>query len=118
MIASLPEGRLIKSCLPLSGVFDLAPLAALPMGPMLGLRTSADVASLSPQNLRPLPHIRVGVAAGGNESAEFQRQSTDYARTHGNIPCRIISGKHHFDLLDGLNGGELLDFAKEIAAVA
>ena len=115
MLAALPEGRLIRSCLPLSGLFDLAPLAALPMGPLLGLDKPGAVSLLSPQFLRPLSHIRVGVAVGGKESAEFQRQSVDFARTWGNAPCRIIAGKNHFDLLDGLEGGELLDFAVETA---
>ena len=117
MIAAVPEGKLIRSCLPLSGIFDIEPLARLPMGRMLRLDTADEIARLSPQNFKPLPHVRIGVAVGGNESREFQRQSTDYAAHCGGAPCRIVAGKNHFDLLDGLNGGELLDFALEIAAI-
>ncbi len=113
LLACLPEGQLIKSALPLSGVFDLTPLSHLPMGGLLGLNSPADISLLSPQGLKPLPHIRLGVAVGGGESAEFQRQTNDYARAW-DVPSRIIPGKHHFDLLDGLNGGELLEFARGV----
>ena len=118
MIAALPEGKLIRSCLPLSGVFDVRPLTFMPMGAVLGIKSNADVAALSPQQFRPQPHVRMGVAVGGGESQEFQRQSADFAKAWGNASCRIIAAKNHFDLLDGLNGGELLDFAKEIASAA
>ncbi len=117
LMACLPEGQLIRSCLPLSGLFDLAPLANLPMGRLLGFDTGTAIANLSPQHLRPLPHIHVGLAVGGLESAEFHRQSTDLAAAWGQAPCRIIAGKNHFDLLDGLNGGELLDFARHVATI-
>ncbi len=113
LLACLPEGQLIRSALPLSGVFDLVPLSHLPMGSFLGLNGATDIALLSPQGLRPLPHIRIGAAVGGGESAEFQRQTADYAKAL-NIPSLAIPGKHHFDLLDGLNGGELLEFAREV----
>lgn len=115
MLACLPEGQLIKSALPLSGVFDLTPLSHLPMGRFLGLNSPADIALLSPQGLKPLPHIRIGAAVGGGESAEFRRQTADYAKAF-NIPSLAVPGKHHFDLLDGLNGGALLEFAKTTAA--
>jgi arylformamidase len=116
LLACMPEGQLIKSALPLSGVFDLTPLSHLPMGGFLGINSSAGVALLSPQRLKPLPHIRIGAAVGGGESAEFRRQTTMYANALA-IPSRAIAGKHHFDLLDGLNGGELLEFAKEVIGV-
>jgi arylformamidase len=114
MLACLPEGRLIKSALPLSGVFDLTPLSLLPMAQVIGLKSTADVALLSPLGLQPLPNIRLGAGVGGGESAEFRRQTADYAKNL-KIPSLAVPGKHHFDLLDGLNGGELLEFAKSIA---
>lgn len=117
LMACLPEGQLIRSCLALSGLFDLAPLAKLPMGRLLAFDNDDAIASLSPQHLRPLPHIRVGLAVGGLESAEFHRQSTDLAAAWSQAASRIIVGKNHFDLLDGLNGGELLDFACHVATI-
>lgn len=115
MMACLPEGKLLRSCLPLSGLFDLEPLAHLPMGQLLQFDTAEAIAQYSPQRAPPLPHVRVGVAVGGTESSEFHRQSTTFAAAWGNAPCRIVAGQNHFTLLDGLNGGELLDFALEIA---
>ncbi len=116
MLACLPEGQLIKSVLPLSGVFDLTPLSLLPMAAVVGLESAADIALLSPHNLKPLPRIRMGAAVGGGESAEFQRQTIDYAKAL-DIPTLTVPGKHHFDLLEGLNDGELLEFAKAVASV-
>lgn len=116
MIAALPEASLVRSCLALSGLFDLLPLSRLPMGGMLRFDDDATVARLSPDRLRPHDHIRVGVAVGGLESREFQRQSSAFAARWGNAPCHIIAGRHHFDLLDGLNGGDLLAFARQLAA--
>ena len=116
MIVCGPEGGAIRSCLALSGLFDLAPLACLPMGRLVRFDQAEAIARLSPRHLQRLPHVRIGVAVGGNESSEFHRQSIDFAAAWGHAPCRIVAGKNHFDLLDGLNGGELLDFARAIAA--
>ena len=118
LMACLPEGQLIRSCLALSGLFDLAPLAKLPMGRLLAFDNDDAIASLSPQHLKPLPHVSVGLAVGGLESAEFHRQSTDLAAAWSQAASRIIVGKNHFDLLDGLNGGELLDFARHVATIS
>ena len=115
MIAALPEGRLIRSCQLLSGLFDLEPLSHLPMGPLLSFTDPTSIATLSPHHLKPQPHVRIGVAVGRAESAEFQRQSQDFAVAWGGAPCRVIAGKNHFNLLDGLSGGDLLQFALQIA---
>ena len=115
MIACLPEGQLIRSSLALSGLFDLEPLALLPMGRLVQFNTADAIARLSPQRFQPLPNVTIGVAVGGDESLEFQRQSTTFATAWNSAPCRIIADQNHFSLLDGLNGGALLDFALEIA---
>ena len=116
MIACGPEGRAIRSCLALSGLFDLAPLACLPMGRLVQFDRADAIARLSPLRLQRLSHVRIGVAVGGTESSEFHRQSVDFAAAWGNAPYRIVAGRNHFDLLDGLNGGELLEFARATAA--
>jgi arylformamidase len=116
LLATLPDAALIRSTLPLSGLFDLAPLSHLAFASMLRIHGAESAKRLSPLAYRPLPHVRIGAAAGGAESDEFRRQTTDFG-TAWRAPTRVIAGKHHFDLLDGLNGGELLDFARDIAAV-
>jgi arylformamidase len=95
-------------------VFDLSPLSHLPMASVVGLNTAADVALVSPYGLKPLGHVRLGAAVGGGESTEFRRQTADYAKALSS-PMLAAPGKHHFDLLDGLNGGDLLEFAKAVA---
>lgn len=118
MIACLPEAQLIRSSLALSGLFDLAPLALLPMGRLLAFDTAGAIAQFSPQHLKPLPHVRVGVAVGGLESGEFQRQSQEFAEAW-TVEIRIIPDSNHFSMLDGLvighETGDLLEFALKIA---
>ena len=56
---------------------------------------------------------KVKVLVGGDESEEFQRQSSDYSkhlRKQGiDADFTIIQKKHHFDLLDDFlgKGGEI-----------
>jgi len=105
----------IKSAQLLSGLFDLAPHRLLPMGKLLGLNSDADVASLSPANRKPPGHVTLHVAVGEQESAEFKRQSDEIAASWGAPPSRIVPGRQHFDLIEELIDGELLDAMLKIA---
>lgn len=116
MMACDPHAPPIVSAHPLSGVMDLEPLAHLPMGAVLGVTTPSDVARLSPVRQRPRPGVRVALAVGGAESDEFKRQSAELARLWGAPAPLIVPGANHFSLLDGLNGGALLDQAKALCA--
>lgn len=100
----------LRSALPLSGLFDLTPMSLLPMGPILGLKDAAMVENLSPI-CRSRPVCRIGIAVGGKESAEFIWQSQALATAWGAPVPLIVDGANHFTLLDGLNGGALLDLA-------
>ncbi len=108
--------------MPLSGLFDLEPIAHLPMGRILGLTDAATIERLSPQTLKPRAGTRIGVAVGGAESAEFQRHSRELAQAWGGA-FHLAEGRNHFDILDDFRGGSLLDFtlqdrARRIAACA
>lgn len=115
MAACDPEGPIVRSALLASGLFDLAPLAHLPIGGLLGLDGEDAVRRLSPIHRRPPPGVRIGVVVGGRESDEFKRQSREIARLWHAGEELVVAGANHFDLLDGLIEGDLLDLARRIA---
>ena len=72
-----------------------------------GLRLDApEAAAESPVLLTPLPGIPVTVWVGAAERPEFLRQSALLAEAWGRKgqPVQLITetGRHHFDVLDGL----------------
>jgi arylformamidase len=115
MAAADAQGPRIASALLLSGLFDLRPLALLPMGRVLGLGDRDTVARLSPIELPPPAGVKIGVAVGSLESAEFKWQSAQIAERWRAPPPFIVAGMNHFTLLDGLRAGPLLDYAVALA---
>jgi len=113
MIAARRSAPTLRSALLLSGVFDLEPLTFLPMGAVLKL-TPALVAELSPLRQPAPAGIKIGLAVGDLESDEFKRQSQEMAATWA-APDAVIVPGHHFSMLEGLNGGALLDLALSLA---
>jgi alpha-beta hydrolase superfamily lysophospholipase len=114
MTAADPDAPPLRSVVPLSGLFDLQPIAHLPMGRILGLTDAPAIARLSPLNLEVRAGTRVGVAVGGAESAEFQRQSRELAEAWDGA-FHLAEDRNHFDILDDFRSGRLLDFTLKIA---
>jgi arylformamidase len=114
-LACDPQLDFIKSSLAISGLLDLAPVAMLPAGPILGLDT-AVAQELSPFHKRPNPGVRVGFAVGELESEEFRRQSSELAQ-RWTAPCLQVKGRRHFDVTNDLiTGGPLADLALQLAS--
>ncbi len=111
MMASDPQAPPLRSALLLSGIFDVAALAPIPMGPVLGLADRQVVQDLSPVHRLPCPGTRIGVSLGELESDEFKRQSAEISSKWGASAPLHLKNAHHFNLIDGLNGGPLLDLA-------
>lgn len=111
MLASDLDAPKICSALLLSGVFDLEPLSLIPMGPILGLQDPEVCRANSPLFRTPRDHVRIAIAVGGAESDEFIRQSQNLALQWKTAPAFILEGANHFTILDGLNGGPLLNWA-------
>lgn len=105
----------LRSALLISGLFDLTPLALLPVGRIMGLSTTEDVAELSPVMRRPRTGTKIAIAVGGGESDEFKWQSAELARRWDVAPPLVVDDANHFAVLDGLIAGQLLDCAKRIA---
>ena len=97
--------EVVKSGIPISGLFDLAPLRHSFLQNDLRLDDSL-LARNSPQFLvRPVP-VPLLVTCGGDESAEFLRQSEDFLDAWigaGNRAVRFAQpGRNHFTAITGL----------------
>ena len=96
---------LLKGGLPISGVFDLRPLPYCFVQPALQL-TGEQVVRNSPHLVARRCGVPLTVAWGGAETAEFQRQSTDFlhAWQMADNPGQplALAGANHFDVLYGL----------------
>jgi arylformamidase len=95
--------------LPISGIFDLEPIALNYLNEKLAL-DPREIATLSP--LRVLcdraPPLRLFV--GGDELPELKRQSATYAeaaRARGlPVAFAVLPGRHHYSILDELSRSE------------
>ncbi|QYK43673.1 MAG: alpha/beta hydrolase [Paracoccaceae bacterium] len=91
----LPPGA-VHGALPVSGLFELAPLAASHVQDWMHL-TPRELADLS-----PMRHVagtaRSHVAVAGVETPGFHRQSLAYARALG-APLLTVPGRNHFDVI-------------------
>jgi arylformamidase len=109
----------VRGAVPISGIFDLAPIALSYINEELRL-TPAEIELLSPaRQLRPggWPQRLV---VGGNELSELQRQSRDYAAQAQAmglpVTLRVLPGHHHFSILDELAspGGAIVEVLAEL----
>jgi arylformamidase len=91
--------------LPISGIFELEPIALNYLNEKLSL-SAAEIAALS-----PLRHLSDGMpplrlAVGGDELPELRRQSQDYsqaARARGlPVQLTVLPGFNHFSVLEEL----------------
>jgi arylformamidase len=104
-VAGVPPD-LVRAAYGLSGVYDLAPLIGTSINEALGL--SAGVARAASPMFRPAPPKgRQFVAAvGGDESAEFLRQSRDIARSWEQAGLRtqsiVMADTNHFTIVEEL----------------
>jgi arylformamidase len=117
------EQPIVRGALPISGIFDLEPIALSYINDALRLERN-DAEALSPLNrLRtggPPQHLFVG----GNELPELQRQSRDYVqaatRYGADVRLHTLPGHHHFSILDALAKAdgvlidELVDLISEV----
>jgi arylformamidase len=116
MMAADNQAPAIRSVLLISGIFDLMPIALLPMGRLLGLSDDDVTANLSAANKRIRSGTRAAFALGTKESDEFKRQSRDLALAWGADEPLILGERNHFDVLDELIDGRLLELAVRLAS--
>lgn len=94
---------LVRSALSISGLHELEPIRRTPyLQPSLRL-SAQDVRRASPARLRAPPHAVLHCVCGGNESAEFLRQTRLIRQRWGRsvVPvCQTLPGLNHFSILD------------------
>jgi arylformamidase len=95
---------LVKAALSISGVYELEPLRHAPfLAADLGL-TAAAARRLSPAFM-PAPHGPLVAVVGGDESAEFQRQTALISKAWGPrsvVATEIVAGLNHMNVLHEL----------------
>ena len=92
----------VKGYVLASGVYDLRPIVRTYVNQPLHLTPESAVA-VSPMFVTPRHRVRALVCWGEHETAEFKRQSRDYAQhlSDHEVPVRLleIAGRNHFDIL-------------------
>jgi arylformamidase len=96
-------GDLVKSALPISGLFELEPVLKCYLNDVLAL-DEAEAERNSPASLSGSQQIPYILAVGGDETVEFHRQSNDYAETlkaQGSTAEVVIpEGLNHFTIVE------------------
>lgn len=113
----LPE-NLVKGALAVSGVFDLEPLVHAPFV-NIDLQLDAErAAALSPARMLPATRAPMYTAVGGNESAEFKRQTALIAKRWPRNVVRDVpmTGFNHLTVAEELANpaSPLFDAALEL----
>jgi arylformamidase len=96
---------MIKSIIPISGLFDLGILRLTPVN--VDLRLDEEAARRnSPSLMTPAWRLPVSVVVGGGESNEFRRQSRDFTsawrRMAGSMDYLETPGHHHFAVVEAM----------------
>lgn len=85
-----------------SGLFDLAPIQHTLPNAWLHL-SDEDIQRLSPMHQLPASHVNLHVVVAEHDTAEFKRQSKDFAEIceqHGNtVTCYEVAQTNHFNII-------------------
>ena len=102
--SGLPK-NMIRSIVPISGLYELEPLRLTSLN--ADLRLDSEMAARnSPNTLAPPIRMPVTVVVGGGESDEFRRQSRDFADRWRGAVDKIgyfeTTGHHHFSVIEAM----------------
>jgi arylformamidase len=105
LTAAVADHPAVAGGVPISGIFDLEPIALGVLNDPLKL-SADEVERLSPLRNLPARSPPLELFAGGAELPELKRQSQDYtaaAQSRG-LPVNLttLAGHHHFSILDEL----------------
>jgi len=119
LTAAVADHPALRGGLPISGIFDLEPIALNYLNEKL-LLDAAEVAAMSPLRTLPKPNGPLHLSVGGAELPELQRQSRDYAEaaaTRGQpVRLSVLAGHNHFSIMDELArpDGALVGLLREL----
>jgi arylformamidase len=118
LTASVAGHPAVRGAIPISGIFDLEPIALNYLNEKLSLAPE-EIAKLSPLKVLGDKSPPLRVMVGGAELPELRRQSADFAAAaqKRGLPVQLkeLAGHHHFSILeeiarpDGAVTRELLD---------
>jgi arylformamidase len=95
----------VRAVMPISGLFDLAPLVATTVNRKLGL-DAAEARRLSPIDWPPPAGRPVVAYVGGAETAEFRRQTSAFVARWSEAGAKAtaveVTGQGHFGVIDAL----------------
>ena len=123
LTAAVCDHPAFRGGLPISGIFDLEPIALNYLNEKLSL-DAAEVADMSPLRTLAKPRGPLHVSVGGAELPELQRQSRDYAaaaQARGfQVELSVLAGHHHFSIMEELcrPDGALVGHLRELIAGA
>jgi arylformamidase len=123
LTAAVSDHPAFRGGLPISGIFDLEPIALNYLNEKLAL-DAAEIANLSPLRTLAKPTGPLHVSVGGAELPELQRQSRAYAEAAQarGLPVRlsVLAGRHHFSIMDEIArpDGRLVGDLKDLIAHA
>ncbi|MFI0471684.1 alpha/beta hydrolase [Halomonas sp. HMF6819] len=110
----------IRGALCISGLFDLRPFPWSGLQPKLQL-TGRDVEEFSPLWRSPCVQAPMHLVVGGQETEEFQRQTTAYARhleQEGlSVELHLLEEDDHFSVLEHYLDGRFVDWIKAFHAL-
>src|SRR5512139_149603 len=102
-MAGEDAARAVAGAIPISGVYDLAPVAASYVNDKAQMDAD-EVAQISPLFARPVVDVPVHVLVGADESEHFQQQSlallAAWAPHLSHSTFAAATGRDHFDVLD------------------
>jgi len=123
LAALIVDHPALRGVIPISGIFDLEPIALGVLNDKLQL-TTAEIAGLSPLRNPPAHSPPIRLFVGAAELPELKRQSEEYAsvaRGRGlPVTLMILPGHHHFSILDELArpDGALTDALQDLIKAA
>jgi arylformamidase len=105
LTAAVADHPAVRGGIPISGIFDLEPIALGVLNDKLQL-SADEIERLSPLRNLPSRSPPLMLFVGGGELPELRRQSEDYAaagRARGlPVSLDVLPGYHHFSILDEL----------------
>jgi len=106
LTAVVSDHPVVRGGLPISGIFDLEPIALSALNDKLSLDAD-EIVELSPLKCLAIGTPPLRLFVGGAELPELRRQSEAYAQAAGErglpVSLTVLPGHHHFSILDELS---------------
>jgi arylformamidase len=106
LTAAVSDHPAVRGGIPISGIFDLEPIALGVLNDKLSLDAD-EIVNLSPLRRLAIPTPPLRLFVGGAELPELKRQSQTYAQVASErglpVSLSVLPGHHHFSILDELS---------------